>query len=352
MVRKKLAIIMAASLALALAVSLIVPVATAPQPLAAAGQQSPRELPVLTLPAGLSGESSFAGQSPGWPPGAPWWTPGPPPWAPSANKWAVVIGIADYQEPATDLWHPDENAKEMAKALFTKYGFPAQNIKLLLNEQATAAAIVGAITWLAAMEDDDSTVVFFFSGHGFNVTDAEALAAGADFDVEWDGMDEGIVSYDLVPLTDWLLAYEFSTFESQKFALVFDCCNSGGMFDSWLDEYGNPIPDPEPGAIPVDLQAPGRVICSACKADQYAWDVLELGNTLFGYYFIDQGILRGKANGALTGRKDGKVSMEEALAYAQPFVLAASLALQDVYPDIDTTSEPQIYDGFAGELVP
>ncbi len=349
MVRKKLAIIMAASLALALAVSLIVPVATAPQPLAEAGQQSPRELSVLMLSADFSGESSQAWQSTGWPPAVPSWTPTPPHGKPSANKWAVVIGIADYDIAPDgeeyDLWHPDENAKEMAKALFTKYGFPAQNIKLLLNEQATAAAIVGAITWLAAMEDDDSTVVFFFSGHGFNMTDAEAWAAGVDFDIEWDGMDEGIVSYDWLPLTDWLLAYEFSTFESQKFALIFDSCNSGGMFDSWLDEYGNPIPDPEPGAIPVDLQAPGRVICSASKADQVALDWPSRGNTLFGYYFIDQGILRGKADGSLAGKKDGKVSMEEALDYAAPRVEQAAAGAGYV-------SQPQIYDGFAGELVP
>ena len=109
------------------------------------------------------------------------------------------------------------------------------------------------------------------------------------------------------------------------------------MFDSWLDAGGNPTPDPELGAIAVDLQAPGRVICSACKADQYAWDVLELGNTLFGYYFIDEGILDGEAD--VNG--DGAVSMEEALEYAAFWVTAAQ-----------PLSEPQIYDGFAGELVP
>jgi hypothetical protein len=339
MVRKKLAIVMAASLALALAVSLIVPVAAAPKPLAEAGPQSPRELSVLMLPADLSGEASPAWQSTGWPPPVPSWTPTPPHGKPSANKWAVVIGIADYAIAPDgedyDLCHPDEDAKEMAKALFTKYGFPARNIKLLLNEQATFEAIVGAITWLAWNEDANSTVVFFFSGHGFNVTDAEALAAGVDFDIESDGYDEGIFSYDWVPLTDWYLNTTFSNFESQKFALIFDSCNSGGMFD---DEA-------------VDLRAEGRVICSASMANQTAWDYPGLGNTLFGYYFIDEGILHRRADGALTGKKDGKVSMEEALAYAQPRVLAVSLAIQDEYPDIDTTSEPQIYDGFEGELV-
>jgi hypothetical protein len=346
MVRKKLAVIMAASLALALAVSLIVPVAAAPKPLAEAGQQSPRELSVLMLSADLAGGSSLASQSTGW---GPWWKPEPPHGKPSANKWAVVIGIADYQEPAIDLWHPDEDAKEMTEALVTKYGFPRGHVRLLLNEEATAEAIVSAITWLEKKEDANSTVVFFFSGHGFQVSDTDPWPwPWSDGDVEWDGFDEGIVSYDLFPLFDGDLKAMFSAFETEKFALIFGSCNSGGMFDSWLDKHDRPTSHAKRGATPVDLQAPGRVICSASKADQAAWDCLELGNTLFGYYFVDEGILQGLAD--LNG--DGVVSMEEALAYAQPRVLAVSLAIQDEFPDIDTTSEPQIYDGFAGELVP
>jgi len=317
MVRKKLAIVMAASLALALAVSLIVPVAAAPQPLAEAGQQSPKELSVLMLSADLSGEASPAWQSTGWGWGR-WWKPKPPPpEEPSVNKWAVVIGIADYEGREYDLWHPDEDAKEMTEALMTKYGFPEGNIKLLLNRQATAEAIVSAIDWLAEREDADSTVVFFFCGHGGWAPDA----MGLDYDVESDLIDEGIVSYDLLPLTDGFLAYKFSTFDSEKFALIFGSCYSGGMFDTDL----------------VDLQAPGRVICAASMAYQEAYDDFFLRNTLFGYYFIDQGILDGKAD----VDEDGAVSMEEALQYAAPLVTAEQ-----------PLSEPTIYDGFADELVP
>jgi hypothetical protein len=350
-VRKKLAVVMAASLALAVAVSLIVPVAAATKPLAEAGQQSPKVLSVLMLPADLSGESSLAWQSwqsTGWGLWGPWWTPKPPLYKPRVNKWAVVIGIADYEGEVSDLCHPDEDAQEMTEALVTKYGFPRGHVRLLLNEQATFEAIVSAIDWLAAREDADSTVVFFFSGHGGLAPDDWGL----DGDVEWDGIDEGIVSYDWYGLSDGFLADKFSTFESEKFALIFGSCNSGGMFDSWLDKHGRPISHAKRRATPVDLQAPGRVICSASKADQYAFDYPGLGNTLFGYYFIDEGILDGKADGALTGKKDGRVSMEEALAYARPLVLAVSQAIQDEYPDIDTTSEPQIYDSFDGELVP
>jgi hypothetical protein len=183
---------------------------------------------------------------------------------------------------------------------------------------------VAAIDWLEEREGPNSTVVFFFSGHGGQLPDWWGL----DNDSEVDFMDEGIVGYDWAGLSDGVLGEMFSEFETTKFALIFDCCNSSGMFDE------------------VDgLKANGRVIVSACKADQYAWDYKLLGNTLFGYFFIDEGILDGKADGAtygnFSGEEDGKVSMEEAWAYAYPCVTAKKPA-----------SQPQIYDGFKGELIP
>jgi len=206
----------------------------------------------------------------------------------------------------------------MREALINEYGFPDDNVKILLNRKATADAILSAIDWLAAREDAESTVVFFFSGHGYRAIDSE----GWDSDVELDGYDEMIVSHDMYGLPDGLLRQKFSGFETTKLALIFAQCYSGGMFDD-----------------NDDLQAPGRVIASACKADQYAWDYLLLGNTLFGYYFIDEGILDGKAEG-LHISSDG-VSIEEALDYAYPRVTAEQ-------PD----SQPQIYDGYEGELIP
>ena len=322
MIRKLVVIFLIVGLALAFAA----PASLTAQPLGDPGKTTPNDLPVMQLPDGLltGGQSSPTGGNPhGTPPGQdkkPKPTPGP-----TANKWAVVIGIADYQGRQNDLWHPDEDAKEMKEALINDYGFADDNIKILLNRKATASAILDAIDWLAANEDAESTVVFFFSGHGYRAPDTE----GWDEDAEYDGYDEGIVSYDWYGLPDGLsskyatLGNEFANFETQKFALIFGSCHSGGMFDD--DD---------------DLQALGRVIVSACKADQYAWDYLLLGNTLFGYYFIDEGILDGLADGSLDGT-DGEVSMEEALEYARPLVIAEQ-------PD----SEPQIYYGYEGELIP
>lgn len=225
---------------------------------------------------------------------------------PTAGKWALVIGIADYSGRANDLWNPDDDAKEMYSELVNQQGYPAANVKLITNKAATASAILSAIDWLVANEKAGNEVVFFYSGHGFRVADEDDW----DSDLESDGFDEGIVSYDLIGLPDGLLKQRFANIESTRFALLFGSCHSGGMFD---DEN-------------VDLGMDGRVIATACKADQYGWDYLTLGNTLWGYYFVDTGLLDNKAT-----------SLEAAHLFAYQYVVTAQ-------PD----SQPQLYDGVDG----
>jgi hypothetical protein len=223
------------------------------------------------------------------------------------TKWAVIIGIADSQGTSSDLWHPDEDAKEMCTELTRQQGYAKSNVKLLTNRGATASAIASAIDWLVANEKAGDEVVFFYSGHGYRAPDDE----GWDADIESDGHDEMIVIYDFYGLPDGWLQQKFAAIESTEFALIFGSCNSGGMFDD-----------------NDDLQGPGRVIASACKADQYGWDYLQLGNTLWGYYFVDEGLWDNRA-----------ASVEAAHAYAYPYVVAQQ-------PD----SQPQLYDNYPGDF--
>jgi hypothetical protein len=187
--------------------------------------------------------------------------------------------------------------------------YPSGNIKMLLNRKAKAGAILDAIDWLVASEGPNDEVVFFFSGHGFRVPDSN----GWDTDTESDGYDEGLVSHDFYGLPDGMLAALFVNIESTKVAMIFCSCHSGGMFDD-NDDAG--------------ITGPGRVLVSACKADQYGWDYFYLRNTLFFYYWGDEGLIQNNAN-----------SVESAYSYCYPFVTAEK-------PE----SQPQIWDSYSGEF--
>jgi uncharacterized caspase-like protein len=86
------------------------------------------------------------------------------------NKYAVVIGISDYNGTNNDLEYADDDAIDMVKALTTVYGFPRENIKLLISDykvnNATRNNITDAISWLSINVHEGDEVVFFYSGHG------------------------------------------------------------------------------------------------------------------------------------------------------------------------------------------
>jgi len=239
------------------------------------------------------------------------------------NKWAVIIGIADYEGKANDLWHPDEDAKEMYYVLINFYGFARDHIILLTNKKATAEAILNAIDWLITWENSTSIVVFFYSGHGYNAS--EDVTSQYEYPIdETDGIDECIVSYDLYAIPDDLLKEKLSQIESNNVFLWFGSCFSGGMNDIFhtLATLSRTI-----------------VLTSACQETQLTYDVLQLGNTLFGYYYVDEGIIDGKADGyGPNGVLDETITVEEAFYYADEHV-NAFVQLYNLEP-----SDPEIFD--------
>ncbi len=307
-------------IALVLALSLVMPSVALAQ--TESCRETGNDLQIMKMPAKITGNPHddaapmVKPDNPGKPP-KPDPEPDPEP-EPAANKWALVVGIADYEGRTSDLWNPDDDAKEMAKALEQNYGFAESNIRLLTNRNATASNIVSGINWLLQNEDAESTVVIFFSGHGFTLADSE----GWDSDVESDGIDEGIVTHDFYGITDGNLKDMLSGLESEKVFMGFASCHSGGMFDD--DNDGN------------GLQGTNRVIATACQADQYGWDIRTLKNTVWGKYFVDEPLLQGLGD----ANSDGTVSIEEAHAYAYARV-----------PNVVSDSTPQLYDNYAGDML-
>lgn len=87
----------------------------------------------------------------------------------STNVYAVVVGISSYQDSTIDqLQYADADAIAFANFLKSKTGgsVPEQNIRLLTNSQATQAAVILAVNWLAKVCKKDDVVFFYFSGHG------------------------------------------------------------------------------------------------------------------------------------------------------------------------------------------
>jgi len=207
--------------------------------------------------------------------------------AKGADKWALIIGISDYAGTVNDLNYCDDDAQDFYNALVNIYDWKPSHIIVLINEQATEAAIMSAIDVLSTREQAGDEVVFFYSGHGSLST--------YDIDSDNERKDECIIPYECQQsyfIWDGELKMEFSTFESNRIMFFFDSCYAGGM---------------------TDLVAPGRLILMACGENQLSIESSTWENGQFTYYFADQGMLNHKAD----LNSDQKVTFEEAFDYAK-----------------------------------
>jgi hypothetical protein len=234
-----------------------------------------------------------------------------------ATKYAIIVGISDYPGEENDLEYCDDDAQAMNNTLTTLYGYSPDNIHLLLDMGASFTAILNAINVTKSQAVAGDEVVFFFSGHGTN---------GRVNDGDMEKTDEAIVSHDgnrygnLLAIWDGQLKDWFAGFKTQRIIFIFDSCLAGGM---------------------TDLQAPGRVINMACSESGLSYEDDLWQNGQFTYFFVDQGMLAGKADRYdhdedSTVLETTDVTIEEAFDYAK-----ASCSMQ----------KPTVSDSFSNDLL-
>ena len=217
------------------------------------------------------------------------------------NKYAIVIGISDYPGTENDLNFADDDAIDMYNALVNIYGFPRENVYLLINSNANYSAIESAVNAVKQKAKEGDEVVFFFSGHG---------ARGKANDGDKEAIDEAIVSHDgknLVYIWDGELRDWFRDFKTTRIVFIFDSCLAGGM---------------------TDLKADGRIIVMATTENGVAYEFSDLENGQFTYYFVDEGMLQGMAD---TTPNDGNVTVEEAFDYAKANCIYQSPTISDSF---------------------
>jgi hypothetical protein len=138
-------------------------------------------------------------------------------WEP-ARTHAVIVGVLEWKAGLTP--YPKGNRKDQElRDLLVKRGTPADNIRLLLDKEATLPKIREAIAETLKKAGPRSTLIVYYAGHGW--------AAGGDY---------CFANYEVVPskkATAWSLNELGSTlasdFKGQRVLLWADCCFSGGL---------------------------------------------------------------------------------------------------------------------------
>jgi len=81
------------------------------------------------------------------------------------NSWALIIGIDKYQN-VQSLDYAVNDAKDIQNMLVGKFQFPKDNIRLLINEEATHASILQEFSNITNKAGTNDRVLIFFAGHG------------------------------------------------------------------------------------------------------------------------------------------------------------------------------------------
>jgi uncharacterized caspase-like protein len=143
------------------------------------------------------------------------------------QRYAVVIGVSDYADPnVPNLQYADRDARAFYDFLRSEQaglgGVPAQNIQLLLNEQATYRNIRTALFTFLERATENDVVYIYIAGHGApNPTRPDALYL-LPYDTE-----AANIAGTAIPMADVNQAIQ--RLYARHTVLLTDACHSGGV---------------------------------------------------------------------------------------------------------------------------
>lgn len=154
------------------------------------------------------------------------------------KKSAIIIGINEYYDaPGVkskrhNLKGCVNDAKSVKSLLLNRFSFPTENIKTLLNADATAKNMNAALEQILKTGQPGDAVVFFYCGHGVYIDNP-----ATNNDPVKRGYSEAICMSNLYApnngclVKDNTLKILFNRFVEKKMILtvLFDCCYSGNL---------------------------------------------------------------------------------------------------------------------------
>lgn len=210
-----------------------------------------------------------------------------------AQGYALIVGIANYPHvrPLPESVLNDARAIDALLRDPARAGYPADQVRLLLDHEATRSGILDGLAWLADHAGKDATAVFYFSGHGGRITS---------------GPEAGnyLISYDTLLnaiKTTAIGSEEFTAalnkIQTQKLVVLLDACHSGGTGDpkGELAPAGDELINADTKAIDEPAvkrglddatydrlkQGAGRVIFASSRSDEVSWVMPNAPNSLF-----------------------------------------------------------------------
>jgi hypothetical protein len=211
---------------------------------------------------------------------------------------AIIIGISSYRTLPTAA-HADDDAKAFYDYAIRALGVKAENIKLLINQDAGEIEIYKAFkTWLPSRVRVTTDVYVFYSGHGYTTFDGKGLY--------WfpHQADPDLISKTAILVEE--LNADILASKPKSVTVFADACYSGQTKSGeTLISSGRPlVPKVETRLFPETF-----TVITASKHDQISSSSPDLRHGIFSYY-----LMRGM-EGEADSNRDGKITLGEMQSY-------------------------------------
>jgi hypothetical protein len=202
-----------------------------------------------------------------------------PPGITPENRWALLIGVQDYAGNVHSTYGARGDVSAARTALL-KSGWRSDHIKVLLDGQATASAIIDAMAWLAARSGPSTFTLFHYSGH-ICIASRGPCPSGHT----------------------WLWGFDNRFIPETTVGSVLGRVQGR----AWFDFAGC-----EAGAFNVGLSSPKRLFSASSQANETSYEQPAWKQSVWGGLVWDQAFLQGKA-----GAKPGRATIGQMVAYGK-----------------------------------
>ncbi|MBK8879077.1 MAG: caspase family protein [Haliscomenobacter sp.] len=234
---------------------------------------------------------------------------------------ALVVGVSDYQDQEIrDLNYAHWDAQVFAAFLQSNAGgsLGSQQMRLLVNSQATMAAIQAGLEWVMQTARKGDRVIFYFSGHG-DVETINDQEKGYLLAYDTPRNNYRLNAIDLTYLNEHLVR-ELSLREVQLI-LITDACHSGAL-------AGEGVRGREATAAELMKRYAQEVRIMSCQPYELSLESTQWGQGrgVFSYFLVDG--LKGSAD----LDRDQKVDLYELEHFLQDEIRQATNKKQ--HPDV------------------
>lgn len=226
------------------------------------------------------------------------------------NAYALVVGIAAYHHINTLPQAVTQDASDIYQLLIDPHycGYVAGHVQILLDDQATLAALRQAFVQLAQQSNQDSTIFVYISSHGGRTASGEyVLPVDAVYD-----SDETIAQ---TALSGTEVTALLRAVPARKAVVIFDCCHAGGIGQPKAGAASSLKAGLSEQYYETLQSGRGRVIFASSRSEEYSYLQPGASNSLFTHHVLEG--LRGSAPGI-----GGVIRIFDLFHYVQPRVTA------------------------------